>query len=225
MECALYFANASEDLGLRRVDVRSQRRVQILEAAQRLVAEKGWPATTYADICREAGISNGVLTYHFKSKEDIRFALFELELETWRREFQLAEETLQLPPSERAQFALRKTANTIETRPEFYQTLIYYLANSSLVRPDLAERIRDFFAEIRAHIAEALADEMDRGHLIRRDPNEMASVIQGLIYGYAVTRVSFGINPPLEDILTILSTFIDSQKSPAAYPEVVTAED
>jgi AcrR family transcriptional regulator len=206
------------------VDVRAQRRAQILEAAQRLVAEKGWPATTYADICREAGISNGVLTYHFKSKEDIRFALFELELETWRREFQLAEETLRYPPFERAQFALRKTANTIETRPEFYQTLFYYLANSSLVRPELAERIRDFFAEVRAHITEALAEEMDRGHLIRRDPEEMASVIQGIIYGYAVTRVSFGINPPLEDVLTILSTFINSQKRPAANLEAVTAE-
>lgn len=207
-----------------RVDVRAQRRAQILEAAQRLVAEKGWPATTYADICREAGISNGVLTYHFKSKEDIRFALFELELETWRREFQLAEETLHLPPFQRAQFALRKTANTIETRPEFYQTLFYYLANNSLVRPDLAQRIRDFFAEVRAHIAEALAEEMDRGNLMRRDCDEMASVIQGIIYGYAVTRVSFGINPPLEDVLTILSDFINSQKSPAANVEVVAAE-
>lgn len=208
-----------------RVDVRAQRRSQILEAAQRLVAAKGWPATTFADICREAGISNGVLTYHFKSKEDIRFALFELELANWREEFQIAEETLQLAPNERAQFALRKTASTIENRPEFYQTLFYYLANSSLVRPDLADRIREFFTEIRGHIADSLAAEMDRGTLIRRDPNEMASVIQSIVYGYAVTRVAFGIEPPLDEVIALLTNFIESQKNPAACPGVVAAED
>ena len=35
------------------------------------MAERGWQGTTFADICRVAGISNGVLTYHFKSKEEI----------------------------------------------------------------------------------------------------------------------------------------------------------
>ena len=48
-----------------RVDVHAIRREQILSAAERLLARKGWSKTTFADICKEAGISNGVLTYHF----------------------------------------------------------------------------------------------------------------------------------------------------------------
>lgn len=207
-----------------RVDVRALRRSQILEAAQRLVAEKGWAATTYADICREAGISNGVLTYHFKSKEDIRFALFELELQRWREEFQIDERMLQLGPDERAAYALRKTARTIEERPEFYQTLLYYLGNSSLMRPDLADRIRDFFAEIRGHIAESLAQSMDRGIFVRRDPYEMASMIQSIVYGYAIARCAFGIEPPLEEMIALVNGYLDSHKLPASRAEVTFAE-
>lgn len=210
---------------VRRVDVRSLRRSQILEAAQRLVAEKGWSATTYADICREAGISNGVLTYHFKSKEDIRFALFELELQRWREEFQIDERMLQLGPDERAGYALRKTARTIEERPDFYPTLFYYLGNFSLMRPDLTERIRDFFAEIRGHIAESLADSMDRGIFVRRDPHEMASVIQSIVYGYAVARCAFGIEPPLDEMIALVNGYLESQKVPAEQTASAIAKD
>lgn len=202
-----------------RVDVRALRRSQILEAAQRLVAEKGWAATTYADICREAGISNGVLTYHFKSKEDIRFALFELELARWREEFRLEEQLEHLSAPERARYALEKTARTIESRPEFYQSLLYYLANSRLDPSNHQQQIRDFFADVRVHIAESLAAAMDRGQLIRRDPYEMASVLQSIVYGYAMARVAIGIEPPLDDLVQLVTHYLECQKPAITEPE------
>jgi AcrR family transcriptional regulator len=208
-----------------RVDVRALRRSQILEAAQRLVAEKGWAATTYADICREAGISNGVLTYHFKSKEDIRFALFELELERWRVEFQLEERISHMSAPERARYALEKTAQTLEKRPEFYQTLLYYLANTPLNRPDLQQRIRDFFTEVRGHIAKSLSDAMDSGMIDRRDPYEMASVLQSIIYGYALARVAIGIEPPLDDLIKLVTGYLNYQQPAPAETELQTALD
>src|SRR5215472_1942580 len=60
-----------------RIDVHGIRREQILAAAEHLLASKGWAGTTFADICKEAGISNGVLTYHFKDKDEILLAVLE----------------------------------------------------------------------------------------------------------------------------------------------------
>src|SRR5258708_23947514 len=57
-----------------RVDVHAIRREQILASAERLLARNGWAGTTFADICKEAGISSGVLTYHFKDKDEILLA-------------------------------------------------------------------------------------------------------------------------------------------------------
>jgi TetR/AcrR family acrAB operon transcriptional repressor len=67
-----------------RLDVRSIRRDQILDAAERLVARRGWAQTSFAEICREADVSNGVLTYHFKDKDDLFLALFERSALRWR---------------------------------------------------------------------------------------------------------------------------------------------
>lgn len=194
-----------------RIDIRAQRRSQILEATRQLVAEQGWQNTTFADICRAAGISNGVLTYHFKNKEEIRFALFELELQRWRKEFRDAEEFAgEIDAEQRVRFALERTSRTIEQDPEFYQTLAYYLGNIPIVRPEYAERIRAFFAEIREHIAESL--QTGCGVISHEEALEMAAVIQTIVYGYAFTRTMIGAEAPIDDLVRLSTSFIKSRK-------------
>jgi len=48
-------------------------RKTIVDSAQKLFAEKGFSATTIADICASSGYTRGALFHHFKTKE----ALFE----------------------------------------------------------------------------------------------------------------------------------------------------
>ncbi len=47
------------------------RRAQIVDAAAEVVAEVGYAHTTLARIAEKAGISKGVITYHFASKDEI----------------------------------------------------------------------------------------------------------------------------------------------------------
>jgi AcrR family transcriptional regulator len=207
------------------VNVRAQRRSQILEAAQRLVAEKGWDATTYADLCREAGVSNGVLTYHFKSKEDIRFALLELELKRWRDEFKTEELRQALTAADRTRFALEKTARTIAKRPEFYQSLYYYLVSGTRGDPEQARRIRTFFTELQEHIAEELGAAMDCGLIPRRDPVQMAKVLLTVSHGFSFASVEMGIHAPIEDLIALMTHFIEGKHLPAVSPEEAPAAD
>lgn len=53
------------------------RRAEIMEAAVRLFAVKGYLNTTTQDIIDEANISRGLLYYHFKNKEDILYCIVE----------------------------------------------------------------------------------------------------------------------------------------------------
>ena len=53
-----------------------ERRLALLKAAFREVAEKGFSAVTLDDIARRAGVSKGVTLYYFDSKEDLFRQLF-----------------------------------------------------------------------------------------------------------------------------------------------------
>src|SRR2546421_11972775 len=49
----------------------------ILGAAQRLMHVHGYHATTLDDILRESGVGKGNFYYHFRSKEDLGYAILD----------------------------------------------------------------------------------------------------------------------------------------------------
>lgn len=54
-----------------------QTREAILEAATELMHLKGYQATTLDDVLRESGVGKGNFYYHFKSKEDLGYAILD----------------------------------------------------------------------------------------------------------------------------------------------------
>ena len=56
---------------MRIVKEAEERREEILDAAERLFAAKGFDSTSTGDILDAVGIARGTLYYHFRSKEDI----------------------------------------------------------------------------------------------------------------------------------------------------------
>ena len=55
----------------------SNKRVRLLEAANKLVHAQGFNQTTLADIARAAEVPLGNVYYYFKTKDDIGSALIE----------------------------------------------------------------------------------------------------------------------------------------------------
>jgi len=53
------------------------RREQIIDAAMRVFAQKGYSKATNKDIAREAGITTGLIYYYFDSKEALLKAILE----------------------------------------------------------------------------------------------------------------------------------------------------
>lgn len=51
------------------------RRTELIEAAHRVFLESGLTGLTTTRICREAGMSQGILTYYFKGKDAVLFEM------------------------------------------------------------------------------------------------------------------------------------------------------
>jgi len=54
-----------------------ERKAELIDCAQRLFFEKGYEATTVADILERTGLSKGAFYHHFSSKEELLHALIE----------------------------------------------------------------------------------------------------------------------------------------------------
>src|SRR6516162_7839143 len=73
------------------------RREQIIDAAMRVFAQKGYARATNRDVAHEAGITTGLIYYYFKSKEDLLRAALE-ERSPLQIVAQVTPEMLEQPP-------------------------------------------------------------------------------------------------------------------------------
>lgn len=55
----------------RRTASKARRRQQLIDATMKCIARKGMGGTTLGDVAREAGLSQGIVNLHFKSKENL----------------------------------------------------------------------------------------------------------------------------------------------------------
>jgi AcrR family transcriptional regulator len=65
--------------------VRGTARTRLLEAAEQLLAERGYHATSVDHVVRAAGLSKGAFYWNFDSKEELFLALLEERLDTRAR--------------------------------------------------------------------------------------------------------------------------------------------
>jgi AcrR family transcriptional regulator len=58
-----------------RADQADQRRAELLEAARRVVLERGISSTRVADIAKATNVSGGLIHYHFATKDELITAM------------------------------------------------------------------------------------------------------------------------------------------------------
>lgn len=65
--------------------IRSQRKQEILQAAIRVYADKGYAASEIGDVAVQAGLARGLVYYYFKDKQALFRELYEFMMEESRR--------------------------------------------------------------------------------------------------------------------------------------------
>jgi AcrR family transcriptional regulator len=109
--------------------VQEERRRQILDAAVRAFAHKGYHASRVSDIAEEAGVAYGLVYHYFESKEAVLEAIFR---DTWGMMLEAIKAVADSEPSPREQ--LRKTAaivlRTWRDQPDLVRVLVREVTRS-----------------------------------------------------------------------------------------------
>jgi AcrR family transcriptional regulator len=195
---------------MNRVDVHLHRRQQIITAAERLLARKGWTATTFADICKEAGISNGVLTYHFKDKDEILLAVLEKASQTSNDRFF---SMLQEQPSwhDKLNLIVRSSLSSTEEERELSK-LNLHLLSLAAQRPEIAQRLRQTYTSSMQRAQAEIEQAREQGQVKRDNPAAVAAVIQMLVIGMSFSSLMLDLNVSTEqltdEVLTLLRCYL-----------------
>jgi len=114
------------------------RRQQILAAAVRVFAERGYEATRVGDVAREAGVAYGLVYHYFASKDAVLEAVFR---EAWGRllaAVALAEETAGTAP-ERLSLVVKIVLRAWRDDPDLVRVLVREVTRNPHIQDELDE--------------------------------------------------------------------------------------
>lgn len=152
------------------------KRRQLLDAAVRVFARKGFHASRVGDIAEEAGVAHGLLYHYFKSKDQVLEAVFH---ENWNVLLARIEnvEATDEPAADQLRHIAAIVLRTWLHLPDVVRVVVREFGRS----PELAERIGELAQPIEA-IERVIARGIERGEFRKDiDPRVAATVVYGSI--------------------------------------------
>ena len=135
-----------------------QRAQQIVDAAGRVMARKGYGGTTMKDIAAEAGIAPGLIHYYFDSKEDLLLAVTGTLCQQMREAAEKAfTASREAPPIVRAWATLQSTQEYLGH--EDMQRLFVETVTLALGAPRVREQLAAFY-ETMIDTSTAMVEEL-----------------------------------------------------------------
>jgi AcrR family transcriptional regulator len=184
-------------------------RERIVEAAERVVRERGLARTTTKEIARAAGYSEGTLYKHFESKEDLFLAVLAERLPSF---VVLVEEL----PARVGRGTVQETLEEVATNALAYYGEIVPMAASIFSEPGLLARHREGLRKRGAGpwmINETLASYLEaeeRLGRVRKDanPEAAAAMLLGACYQRAFFRSFLGEVAPAEGEVSFVESIV-----------------
>jgi len=152
---------------------------KILDAAQALFTERGYDATTMADVSRQAGVSAGLTVYYFKTKQHLVQALADRLLHA--RMVRGARAAAHAGPDEQLAAIIDAVLQTAAEQP---QIIAMHLA--LLLQPGAA----DILADAEHHWEDQLADILKNVLAARGDSGQAWLLFRATLMGAAYGIVS-----------------------------------
>ena len=137
---------------------RPDSRTALLEAAERLLIEKGHAAITVRSVAAEAGVNHGLVRYYFSTLDNLLLESFE------RFSNQLFERQRSLYAEDRPFIEKWRTAMgyiEAEDRQSGYSKLWLEMQSIAWNRPDLRARLQQITRQWRTILTNAFAEAMD----------------------------------------------------------------
>src|SRR5258706_3664907 len=161
------------------------RREQILEAAIRVFAQKGFDRATNKDIANEAGITPGLIYHYFESKQALLHAIIE-QISPVQTIRSLPTQLLTQPPEILLRFVMQQMLAIAES--EQFLRLVRVILPEFLHNPNFPLTDLAFIQEATEFVENYLASKMESGELRRANPALIAQVIMGTVSGFVLRR-------------------------------------
>jgi AcrR family transcriptional regulator len=169
----------------RTVKTIEDRREQIMEAALKVFAKKGFAGASNKDIAHEAGITPGLIYHYFESKEALLKAIYE-DRSPVNIVRSMPDQILALPLEQFLRFVVKQMLSGVEDE-KFLPLLRLYLPEA-IYHPELAPFMTAIIAQGSQFMEGYLAAKMESGELCKTDPALVTELMMGGVMNMAIRR-------------------------------------
>jgi TetR/AcrR family transcriptional repressor of bet genes len=192
------------------------RREQILKAAHDVALRRGIDGLTVRAVAARAGLSHGLVLFHFKRKDQLGLALLDRVLAT-TVSLRMPDDIGAIPnPRERLQALFRHEMQRLSEEPRRIRLLLEYWArgaHNAIIRGKISAALDLYRAAFRSIAEEALRTEP--GRFGRRTPVGVAAMAVSLIIGYPVQAMIDPAQLDLNEYLGSVEGIIGRQATAA----------
>jgi AcrR family transcriptional regulator len=169
-----------------REERRAATRTELLDAAARVFARRGFHNASVNEVAAEAGYTSGAVYSQFESKDDLFLAAFEHDVARYVKEATEAWESGDESPAGRTRAIAKRWMEILRARPEMWMLVIEYWAYA--VRdPKQREQFAERFGAFRDTTTRMIEEEQRRGGWdLAEAPEDLALGINALVYGFAL---------------------------------------
>jgi AcrR family transcriptional regulator len=188
--------------------VQEERRRQILEAAVRAFARRGYHGCRVSDVAREAGVAYGLVYHYYGSKEALLEAIFK---ETWGAMLETIKSVEQLdePARDRVRKVTEIVLRTWRRDPDLVRVLVHEVTRSSQLQRSTDEI--DLAFEALERIVERGRREGDFRSDV--DPRLAALILYGameeILTGWTLGRLADDDEAVAKAEQTVIATICD----------------
>jgi AcrR family transcriptional regulator len=185
------------------------RREQIVQAAFQVAAREGLEQLTIRLVATEAGLSTGLVFFHFKSKEALLLALLDWVLDSLFETWDVSED---LPPTERLlawlQLDLQDLSPDEQGRGRLKLFLSYWMLAAH--DPTIAEHMKDALERSRQTllpiVQAVIGSESARFRQVT--PEGLVMVVIAITQGCSLQSLFSNYRIDTEQILTVIRAFL-----------------
>jgi AcrR family transcriptional regulator len=161
------------------------RRDQIIDAAMRIFAQKGFARATNKDIAREAGITPGLIYYYFESKEALLKAIIETRSPA-QLMTTLPPQVLELPPEIFLRMLILRALSIVES--EQFVQLIRMLLPEIMHNVEMAPFAASIIQRVLGFLGTYLEKQVEKGALRPVDGVLTAQITIGSVIAFVLRR-------------------------------------
>jgi AcrR family transcriptional regulator len=172
----------------RHADLRGTAREQLLDAAARVFAERGYRGASVEAIAAEAGVTKGALYWNFENKEDLFFSLLEERVD--RRVRLLVEQTETVAGEDTVPPLVSREISDVVDEQRQMLLLTHEYWSLAARDPELSARYAERQRSLRELVAHGIVAHHDATSVaLTADPQELATAVIALANGLAMDRI------------------------------------